>query len=110
MKEFSYYPVVGNESTDVYIPSDYVDVAVLAQNVEEKHTVPSDAKLVLFKSGSAEFWAKSGVTNATAAIPGADVTDGSGSVKKPVGWYIADKGKISLVATPGTTVSLEYFK
>ena len=110
MKEFSYFPVMGNINTGVYYPSDYVDVIVLAQNTEEKHDVPDGAKIVLFKSSGDEFWAKAGVVNATAAIPASDVTDGTGSVKNPVGWYIEDMAKISFIASPATTISLEYFK
>lgn len=80
-------------------PPSYVDVRVLAANTNEDHTVPADGAYVIFSADCAEFYVKRG---GTAAVPGADVTNGSGSELNPAGYYVAD---ISGGANAGSSVA-----
>jgi hypothetical protein len=86
-------------------PSDTINAKVLAANVAETDTVPADAKCVLF-SATGNFYCK---INDTAAIPGADVTDGSGSELNPSGRIVAAADTISLIAPADCIVTLAYY-
>lgn len=57
------------------IPSDYVDAHVLAASTAETFTKPTGARFVRLK-GTVNFFFK---PNGTAAVPAADVTDGTSS-------------------------------
>lgn len=85
----------------------YVDARVLAASANEDHTIPSGAKYVLFSS-TADFYAKIG---GTAAVPAADVTDGSGSELNPTVRHLSDSattiGLISTVA--GCVVTMSFY-
>lgn len=97
----------GNRSSYGVAPSDYVDNRVLAAAVAEQHTVPAGANWVLFSS-DADFYAKFG-TNPTAAVPAADVTDGTGSLLNPTVRYISGVAKISLVSSSACVVTMEFY-
>lgn len=97
----------GNRSSYGLTPSDYVNASVLAAGVSEQQTVPTGANWVTFSS-DADFYAKFG-TNPTAAVPGADVTDGTASVLNPTVRYIKDIAKIALVSSIATVVTLEFY-
>lgn len=90
----------------------YVDVRVLAASTNETHTVPAGAKYVVFASDDL-FYAKA---NGAAAVPSADVTDGSGSEMNPGVWrLVADDENaavttIGLIAPRATTVTLTFHK
>lgn len=71
----------------------YIDARVLAANTAETHTMPSNTRFVLF-SGNCNFYVN---PNGTAAVPAADVTDGSGSELNPTAYYFS---------TPPTSLSL----
>jgi len=90
--------------------SNYIDTRVLATgSTAERHTVPSGAKKVFF-SATGNFYAKFGGNSVTAAVPAADVTDGSGSELNPTLRTIDDAGYISLVApTDGTIVTMAFY-
>jgi hypothetical protein len=90
-------------------PPAYVDVRVLAANAAERHAVPQGAKKVIF-SGNADFFAKFGDGTVTAALPAADVLDGSGSELNPEAREIpSDCTHISLVSASATIVSLSFY-
>lgn len=78
---------------------DYVDARVLAASVEETHTVPAGAGIVVF-SANTDFYARVG---ATAAVPGTDVTDGSAAELNPTGYRVSPGDVIHLIA-PGTAI------
>lgn len=84
----------------------YVDVRVLAATVSETHTVPSLARWVIF-SGDCNFYARPG---ASAAVPAADVTDGTGSEQNPAGWWIPPGvTQITLIAATSCKVTLSFY-
>jgi len=89
----------------------YVDNRVLAADVAETHTVPTGYHVVLFSS-DCNFYAR---PNATAAVPAADVTDGTGSEQNPAGWYLVGLSSptvttISLIASVACKISLSFYK
>lgn len=71
----------------------YTDARVLAANVAEVWTAPANARIVLFSS-NCDFYANA---NAAAAVPAADVSDGTASELNPTAWYFS---------TPVTTIGL----
>lgn len=85
--------------------SDYIDHRVLAANTAEVHTVPAGARYVLM-SGSENFYAR---MNAAAAVPVADVADGTGSMINPGLRSLAGVTTIGLIAAAECIVSLEFY-
>ena len=86
--------------------SDYIDHRVLAANVAETHTVPTGAKYVMFNA-TTPFYARIG---GTAAVPAADVTDGTGSMYCPELRSIDAATTISLIAPTTCIVTMEFYK
>jgi len=87
-------------------PADYVDARVLAANVAESHSIPNGAKYVVF-SADGNFYARFG---AAAAVPAADVTDGSASELNPEAREIpGGTTTIGLIATAATVVTLSFY-
>jgi hypothetical protein len=84
----------------------YVDARVLAAGVAEVHTVPTGYNYVNF-SADGNFYANFG---AAAAIPSADVTDGTGSVLNPTFKSLESATTIGLVAATATVVTMEFWK
>lgn len=78
---------------------------VLAANVAEVVTVPAGAKYVLF-SATADFYAKFG---GAAAVPAADVTDGSASILNPELRAIDGASSIGLISAEACIVTMEFF-
>lgn len=96
---------------------DYVDARVLAANTAEQHTIPTftdhlgntkTARHVIFNA-TADFYAAYG-TNPTAAVPAADVTDGTASELNPTIRFLdgADT-KISLISAGTCIVTMAFF-
>ena len=85
----------------------YIDARVLAANTNETHTVPTGAKYVVFAANCAAFYAKQG---GAAAVPAADVTDGTGSALNPAGFGIDGVASIGLISPTACVVSLWFFK
>lgn len=83
----------------------YVDVRVLAASTNEDHTVPADAKYVVFSS-EANFYAKRG---GTAVEPAGDVTDGTASELNPVGYDIEGVTTIGLISATAQTITLAFY-
>ncbi len=88
----------------------YIAARVLAANVEETHTVPTGYRWVLF-SGDCQFYAR---PNATAAVPAADVTDGTGSEQNPAAWFLNTGGAqvttIHVIAATACKISLSFYR
>lgn len=96
----------GAFGSGVVATPDYVDARVLAAGVAEAHTVPALAKWVLFSSDN-NFYARG---TGTAAVPGADVTDGTGSVLNPVAWELNGIATISLISPYATVVTMAFYQ
>lgn len=91
--------------------SDTIDVRVLAARVAESHTVPAGAKYVIFScvdsnGTAASFWAD---FDGTAAIPSADITDGSGCEVNPAVRYVGNVSTISLIAPAACIVTMSFY-
>lgn len=87
---------MGGSNTLVRSAPEYVDARVLLGAGAEVITVPTGADLVVFSS-TGNFYAR---PNNAAAIPAADVTDGTGSELNPTAWQLRPLG-----ATPGTAIT-----
>lgn len=97
----------GNKTNTFARPApDYIDARVLAANTNEDHTVPATAKYVIF-SADGDFYAKPG---GTAAVPAADVTNGTGSELNPVIWDLTGVSTIGLIAEATRKVTLTFYK
>ena len=83
----------------------YIDARFLAATTNEAHTIPTGARIVVF-SAEADFWAR---PDATAAIPSADVTDGSGSQLNPANWNIEANTTINVISATAQTVCLTFY-
>lgn len=84
---------------------DYVDVRVLAAGIEETHSVPAGANIVIF-SATDDFWVN---YDATAVDPSGDVTDGTGSELNPVVREITGVSTIHVVAPRTTKLSMTFY-
>lgn len=84
----------------------YTDVRVLAATTNETHTVPSGANAVIFSSSCAAFYA---IIGPTAAIPAADVTNGSGSELNPSAWYVGAATQIGLISPTVCVITMSWY-
>ena len=87
---------------------DYVDVRVLTAGVAVQHTVPADARVVVFSS-DADFFAAYGA-NPTATVPTIDVTDGTASEMNPTARFLKGQAKISLISGDATIITMSFFR
>lgn len=85
----------------------HVDVRVLGANTAESASVPGGARFVIVSANCAELWVK---TDGTAAIPAADVTDGSAAELNPSGYYVEGAVSLSVISPTGCTVSLGWYQ
>ena len=85
--------------------SNYVDVRVLAANVAEVHNVPSGATRVVF-SANGDFYVR---FNAAAAVPAADVTDGTGSILNPNMRTLDGVTTIGIISAAACNVTMEFY-
>jgi len=102
---------LGNQ-TFAIVQSDYIDIILLAANTKEDHTIPTDAQYVVFNcvdagGGQVTFWMN--IDN-DAAIPSADVTDGSGSEPNPTIRDLHGQTTISLIAAQACFVVMAFYK
>lgn len=90
--------------------SDYINARVLAAGVAETFQAPAGAKYVLF-SAEDTIYCKIATSSTAAAIPAADVTDGTASEMNP-GMRIlpGDQAYISVIAPRATVVTIQYFR
>jgi len=86
----------------------YTDVRVLAANTAETHTVPAGAHFVVFSSNCAAFYVN---WSTTATVPGADVTDGSGSELNPTQRYMGTGVTgLSLISPTTCTITMAFYQ
>jgi hypothetical protein len=100
---------------DTMVQTDWIDARVLAANTVETFQAPTGAKYVIL-SGDGAFYAKIAVASTAAAVPAADVTDGTaseligGSPFKEMRTLPADQAYISLIATATRVVTLAFYR
>lgn len=88
------------------IPPSSIMARVLAANTAESITVPTGAKVVLF-SGNTPFYAN---CYATAAVPAADITDGTSPELNPVSYILpSDVTSISVIAPAAGIVTASFY-
>lgn len=90
---------------------EYINNRVLAAGVAETFTIPTGAKRVSFNS-TENIWVAytfTGFDDKAAAVPVADVTDGTGYVLNPKIRYLGKVSKISIISPVACLVSLTYF-
>jgi hypothetical protein len=85
--------------------SDHIDARVLAVSAAESHTIPTGARYVMF-SANGDFYANFA---GTAAIPTADVTDGTASILNPQLRTIGAATTISLISPAACIVTMEFY-
>jgi hypothetical protein len=83
----------------------WIDARVLAASTEEQHTVPAKASHVVFSANN-DFYVN---YDATAAVPGADVTDGSAAELNPTVRLVSDVTTLHLIAPASTIVTMTFF-
>ena len=88
--------------------SDYKDAIVLVANTNQTINIPTGAKYARFKStGSSDFWIKFG---GAAAVPSANVTDGTASRLNPDGIIGIDGATtVGIISAVVCTISIEYW-
>ena len=92
---------------DMPHPPEYVNNLVLAASTAESLTVPSDADCVILNY-TADTWVRVG---ATAIVPAADVTDGTGCFLSPTSMRgIAGKTLSFISATAGAIVCGAFYR
>lgn len=89
--------------------SNWIDARVLAANTAETFQAPAGARYVLF-SANGDFYCRIAAASTAAAVPAADVTDGSAAELNPAMRYVAEVDYISLIAPAATIVTLVYYK
>jgi hypothetical protein len=98
--------VRGNHNTLIPNASKWIDVRVLAAGVAETVTVPADVKIITFSSTD-NFYVN---YTTTAAVPVADVTDGSGAELNPGVRYVYGQGTFSIISPTVCTVTMSSYK
>ena len=89
--------------------SNWINARVLAANTAETFQAPAGARFVLF-SADGDFYCKIAPASTAAAIPAADVTDGTAPELNPAMRYIGEQEFISLIAPAATVVTMQFFK
>jgi hypothetical protein len=103
-------PIDPHALIDSITQADWIDARVLAANTAETFQAPTGAKYVRF-SGDGAFFAKIAASSTAAAVPAADVTDGTASELSPE-WRTlpVDQAYISLIATATRVVTLSFYR
>jgi hypothetical protein len=97
----------GNNTNTFGRPApDYVKNLVLEAATNKAVTIPAGAKFAVFSSDG-NFYAR---PDAAAAVPGADVTDGTGSEINPTIWEVENLTSINLAGSAGRVVSIAFYK
>lgn len=103
------YPRTSNRGSFAPPPSDAVDARALAAGIAERHAIPAGSHFVLF-SATGDFFAKFGDSSVTAAVPSADVVDGSAAELNPAARAVpAGTTHVSLVADADCLVTLAFY-
>lgn len=100
--------VVGSDRTLTPKASKWVDHVVLVAGVAQTYTVPSWGKFVRIVGAGANVLAN--FSGGAAAIPVANVVDGTGSAVNPGTRQVTGGSTISLIAPIGCVVSVEVWR
>ena len=96
------------QSSENSVPwSTYVDNFVLSANTAQQFTIPVGYSAMSI-TADADIWSKVG-DNPTAAIPGSNVIDGSGSILNPATRNLKGEAKVSLISAVDCKGSIEYY-
>lgn len=95
----------GNLSGE-FSPADYIDNYVLAATVAQTVTVPAGVTAVAF-SATDDFYVR--WSTGTAAIPGVNVTDGSGAEINPVMRSVYPGQTFSVIAPRACVVACAFY-
>jgi len=107
MTAFEMKPDVFKNRNTLTIPAPaYVNAQVLAANTVESHTVPTGAKFVIF-SATNIFYAD--FIGGTAAVPAADVTNGTAPFLNPAAVFIQGVSAISLISPAACVVTMAFY-
>lgn len=108
-------PVSPNSQLPTMVQADWIDARVLAAGVAETFQAPAGAKYVIL-SGDGAFFAKIAVASTAAAVPAADVIDGTASELMGVNPAVlmrtlpgSGQAYISLIASAMRIVTLSYY-
>lgn len=85
----------------------YIDAVVLVATVNQTYTVPANADAVILSANCPEFYA---IVGPTAAVPAANVTNGTGSEMNPSSWYIGRATQIGLISPTACKVTLSWYR
>lgn len=104
-----YIPSEGHGAYSSMLPvmPAYVDALVLAANVNESVTVPTGVIRVVFYTTCVNFYVRSG---STAAIPVADVADGTASIPNPIGFAIDGITSLGVISPAACVLALAFYK
>jgi len=97
----------GNQNTLIPNASKWVDARVLAAGVAETVTVPAAVAIVSF-SATENFYVN--FSGGTAAVPVADVTNGSAAELNPGIRYVKGQGTFSILSPATCIVTLSFYK
>jgi len=94
--------------------ADWIDARVLAAGVAETYQAPAGAKYVRI-AGDGTFYAKIAAASTAAAVPAADIVDGTASELMPAGavefrTLPVDQAFISLIASAACVVTLSFYR
>jgi hypothetical protein len=96
----------GDISIDVLAPAKYIDTRVLVAGTAQTHTFPTNARYAIFNS-TANFFAR--WDGSAAAVPSANITDGSGAELNPVARRINGGQTVSLISPSAATITIATF-
>jgi hypothetical protein len=103
------FPMSTNRGAMAPLPSDAPIAVVLAAGASKAVAVPADARFVGF-SFTGDVWARFGAAGVSAAVPAADVADGTAPVLNPDARRIPDGAThVALVADAACRGSLEFW-
>lgn len=89
--------------------SNWIDARVLGIATAETFQAPAGARYALF-AANGDFYCKTATASTAAAVPAADVTDGTASELNPAMRYIGELEFISLISPAACVVTIQYFK
>jgi len=113
MKQLTNYTGANQAGLFAIQQSDHIDTRILAAGGSASHTIPAEARFVIFTSAingvdsTGDFWVK---VDGVAAVPIGDIIDGSSSEYKPVVRFIGKSTTIGLKSATGAIVGMAFYK
>ena len=108
-------PLSQNAHVPSMVQADWIDAKVLAANTAETYQAPTGAKYVIL-SGDGAFYAKIAAASTAAAVPAADIADGTspeligGAPFTLMRTLPVDQAYISLIAGATRVVTLAFYR